>query len=118
MTEVRRIIWLHGALAVLAFTALLGGYFWRESRPEPWPFPPERSELVAKINDTRDIEHLRKISLLLLKGSNDLADEANKVVNDAIRLVLVLFGSIALIAAVSAFSLLKHVRKAQNWPVG
>jgi hypothetical protein len=118
MTELRRSIYLLSTVALLAIAALLTGYLWRESKPQSWPFPPERSELVAKIKEIQDIEHLRKVSLLLVKGSNDVATDANKVVDNAIRLVFVLLGSIALIAALSALSLMKHFRKTQGRPVG
>ena len=118
MPELRRIVWLHSAVAVLALATLLTAYFWRDSRPPSWPFPQERPELVTKIKDIQDIEHLRKVSLLLVKGSNDLASDANNVVNSAIRLVFVLLGSIALLAVVSALWLAKQVRITQGRPVG
>lgn len=118
MTELRKAIWFHSTVAIVAFAALLTGYLWLESRPREWPFPPERPELVARISETQDIELLRKVALHLVKGSNDLASDANKIVDDAFHVIFVLLGSVALLAAVSALSLLKLIRKNQGRSVG
>jgi len=116
--EIRRDIWLNGALGLLALGLLVAAYVWWHQKPELWPFVEEHPELSKKITEIQDIEHLRKVSLLLVQGSNKLARDGNEAVARALDIVIALLLLISLIGLLNAVSLIKHARRLDGRPIG
>ena len=104
----QRQIWMNFALSLVLLAMLMGFYAWWNGKPAGWPMGPYKvEELAAKINDVKDIEHLRKVRLLLMRQHNAAMRDANELLAVGVKRVLWIGVLFSLILAFNGLSLLK-----------
>jgi hypothetical protein len=73
--------------------------------------------LIQKITELQDIEHLRKLAILLVQSSNHTVRNTNETLSQGIRTFAALSLCFAVIAIVNWLSILKHTRVAAGRPL-
>jgi len=76
--------------------------------------PPALSQKIAEI---QDIEHLRKLALLLIRGNNQLLRKVNETFSEGIKTFATLSLCFAVFSTVNWLVILKHTRVASGKPL-
>jgi len=84
----KKIIWIGAICSSFCFLFALVVYivcFHILGYPLAAPVPPD---MIAKINAINDIDHLRKLALLLSSGVDEGTNDLNNVFNSAVQLLI------------------------------
>jgi hypothetical protein len=95
-----------------------GFYAWWTGKPAGWPMGPYKlEELVTKINDIKDIEHLRKVTLLLVRQHNAAMRDANELLAVGVKCVLWIGVLFSVMQVFNALFLFRLQQQSQGTPV-
>ncbi len=109
----RSLIWLNAIVGMLLVGLSAGSYHYGQ-KAFLIEDPPVLSQ---KISEIQDIEHLRKLALLLVRGNNVTMHSINKTFSQGIETFAVVTLCFAVISIVNWLSLLKHTRIASGRPL-
>jgi hypothetical protein len=108
----RSLIWTNAVLGLILLAVAAASHMYSEGR-----FlvsnPPALSQ---KIGEIQDIEHLRKLALLLVRGNDEAAVNTNRMIVSGIRAFEALSLFCAIFFVANCLSLIKHSREAEGRP--
>jgi hypothetical protein len=109
----RALMWVNGLAAFLAIVLAVASHQYAERLVLSESSP----VLSEKINEIQDIEHLRKLALLLVRGNDQTVRDANAVFATAMNVVTALALSLAWLAIANCLSMLRYRRIAEGRPL-
>ena len=102
----------------LAFPLLATAFsVWWYKNPNRPMFRDPDSRIVEFVRTTNDIEHLRKVTLLQIRGEQTLGRDANKMLDSGVNVLIALSVFTALLALLNLGYMYKEWQKALGSPV-
>jgi len=93
----RSLMWMNAVVACLFLALSAGGYLYGQR----WFLFETRLPLRRKITEIQDIEHLRKLALLLVRGMTKRYVELTRVIRKALNTISMLALAFAVICIVN-----------------
>ena len=109
----RSLMWMNAVVACLFLALSAGGYLYGQR----WFLFETPPPVAQKITEIQDIEHLRKLALLLVRGNDQTIRGTNEVIRKALNTISMLALAFAVICIVNWLSVLKHQRATQGRPI-
>ena len=109
----RSLMWTNAIVGLLLIGLSAASYRYAE-RSFLVEDPPTLSQNIAEI---QDVEHLRKLALLLVRGNNQMVRKINETFSEGIKTFAVLSLCFAVFSMVNWLSILKHARAASGKPL-
>jgi hypothetical protein len=109
----RSLMWINAIVGLLLIGLSAASYRYAE-RSFLVEDPPTLSQ---KITEIQDVEHLRKLALLLVRGNNQLMRTINETFSQGIKTFATLSLCFAVVSIMNWLSILKHARAASGKPL-
>jgi hypothetical protein len=111
-------MWTNAVLGVLLLALASGTHvWWQHQFSESGLIARYPQQLTEKIGEIQDIEHLRKLSLLLVRQHDGFARDVNDTITKGVSAFVAISFSFAIILLVNWLSILKHRREIVGKPV-